>query len=190
MTSYCENRAQEEKIQILLGSGRTKQLPHAESGTGVALQTWPATTKPQTLRNAFKILEENSFHSVTISHAKTLIERKRNVQISMTSKNLSPMYLSHRKALQDTLRQHNGVNPDRQWQETQKKRWSRAARGVPRLRAKGDRGREQSAKGRRPPVHSGAAQKAHSKMSPDTCPLDLNFGKHFNNFCELWLSKL
>lgn len=49
---------------------------------------------------------------MTISHAKILIERKRNVQISMTSKNLSPMYLSHRKALQDMLHQHKSVNPD------------------------------------------------------------------------------
>lgn len=87
MTCHCENLDHKEKIQILLGSGRTKQLTHAESSVGAALQTRPATAKAQTQRgNASKILQENNFHPVNTSHAKILTERKRNVQIAMTSK--------------------------------------------------------------------------------------------------------
>lgn len=71
-------------------------------------------------RNAFKLLEESNFCLVTISHAKILIERKRNVQISMTSKNLSPMYLGHIKAREERFHQHNRVNPDRQCRETER----------------------------------------------------------------------
>lgn len=51
----------------------------------------------------------------------------------------------------------------------------------PRLRAKGDRGCEQSTKRGRPPVHTGDAQKAHRKTSPERW--------HGSPVCSPWTSE-
>lgn len=144
-------------------------------------------------RNAFKLLEESNFRLVTISHAKILIERKRNVQISMTSKNLSPMYLGHRKALEERVHQHNRANPDRQRRRYRKtgpeqheeptvegKRRQRLWAEHQARKTTGPHGRGSE----------GSQEDFSRKVTWIACLLSLNFRKGFNNLCEFWLNKL
>lgn len=68
-------------------------------------------------RNAFKVLEENNFHPMTIYHAKIPIkgkdENKEIFRYSSPPNNLSLVYPIHRKALQDMFHQHDGINQER-----------------------------------------------------------------------------